>query len=457
MKPISDRYEQNEFISTLFGGRLYAGKDVSLQRPVFLYEVPVRGEQQAAAYVRSLRDASQADGLSPFLPIMDVEFDAETVRVVLHAKPGAPLLQCIRRRALPLREAAAIVGDFGRSLLAAAEERPLRFSLAADNIWVTDDNRLLVIDSWSVREPQERPALQLGRHLYRLAAGSESAPGDAETAIAHLWRHMQTWSPAQKDAVVSAIAGAWNEQSTLVSFVQQLSSLSGQTAKPFAPGGKPLHPEFHTEPHVQFPPERVDYEANGEAQREADDEAPMARERAAGWRRISRFGKRLSIGVTLSAIGIAVFVGVLALLIGSLGPKDKPAAMPPADAESSQADEPVKERPTSSSAGNEQAPDNSGNRTEKSAPPANPNPPADPDPPANPDSADTVTMPSLIGLTREEAEKRTLAAGLHYQFFLEPNERTAGTVFKQEPEPDSQVSKSVRITFWVSKGPPASR
>ncbi|WP_164984876.1 PASTA domain-containing protein [Ammoniphilus sp. CFH 90114] len=74
---------------------------------------------------------------------------------------------------------------------------------------------------------------------------------------------------------------------------------------------------------------------------------------------------------------------------------------------------------------------------------------------ASPPAGDGVTLdvPNLIGLTKEDAEKLSLEHGLHYQFFLEVNERQQGEVFKQDIPAGSKVEKETQITFWVSKGP----
>lgn len=61
-------------------------------------------------------------------------------------------------------------------------------------------------------------------------------------------------------------------------------------------------------------------------------------------------------------------------------------------------------------------------------------------------------MPNLLGFTQAEAEKRVLAAGLRYVYYLENNEETKGLVFKQEPKSGASIAKGDNISFWVSKG-----
>jgi beta-lactam-binding protein with PASTA domain len=57
----------------------------------------------------------------------------------------------------------------------------------------------------------------------------------------------------------------------------------------------------------------------------------------------------------------------------------------------------------------------------------------------------------LVGLTQAEAEKQALSSGLHYKYFIEPNGQAQGAVFKQEPQPGSNMSKGDNVTFWIGK------
>lgn len=94
--------------------------------------------------------------------------------------------------------------------------------------------------------------------------------------------------------------------------------------------------------------------------------------------------------------------------------------------------------------------------TDPTAPtePVTPENPTTPGEPAEPGTelpaVEQGKAPNLVGLTKEDAEKQALAAGLKYSFVIESQEGgTKGTVFKQEPAAGSEVKKGDRITFSV--------
>jgi hypothetical protein len=62
-----------------------------------------------------------------------------------------------------------------------------------------------------------------------------------------------------------------------------------------------------------------------------------------------------------------------------------------------------------------------------------------------------ITTPTLVGLTQAEAEKQAVSSGLHYKYFIEPNGQAQGAVFKQDPQPGSNISKGDNVTFWIGK------
>jgi eukaryotic-like serine/threonine-protein kinase len=72
------------------------------------------------------------------------------------------------------------------------------------------------------------------------------------------------------------------------------------------------------------------------------------------------------------------------------------------------------------------------------------------DVPSNPQQND-ITTPTLVGLSQAEAEKQALSSGLHYKYFIEPNGQAQGAVFKQDPQPGSNISKGDNVTFWIGK------
>ena len=67
-------------------------------------------------------------------------------------------------------------------------------------------------------------------------------------------------------------------------------------------------------------------------------------------------------------------------------------------------------------------------------------------------AADTVTVPSLLGKTADEAEQTLTGLGLTVERQLEDNEADANVVFGQDPEGDTRVEKGAKVILKVSQG-----
>ncbi|MGI8684077.1 MAG: Stk1 family PASTA domain-containing Ser/Thr kinase [Acidimicrobiales bacterium] len=67
-------------------------------------------------------------------------------------------------------------------------------------------------------------------------------------------------------------------------------------------------------------------------------------------------------------------------------------------------------------------------------------------------AATTVTVPSLLGKTADEAEQTLTGLGLTVERQLEDNEADANVVFGQDPEGDTKVEKGSKVILKVSQG-----
>lgn len=412
MKHFSNRYQTETFISPLGSGQLYLGKDLSLQRSVFIYEVPLHGKASVEEYIRKIGKAAYSTDHPHFMHILDIEVGHELIRVVMNYKAGCSFRHFIQKHPISFEDAVSMIIDFGQVLLDAAEERSLDFSLHPDNIWVTDDRKITVIDTWEAPEQNRRLSKELSGLLHQLITRSEKVPSGSEGFALHLNRFLHELSGAKKEAVVTAIANAWNGRLSLASFIQRLHFvLYGMQEEKSS--GEPQTT------NISLPPRSNEQSFPSEGETETSQNR---------WR-FFRLGKKLWQGMALSLLGLAVFAGVFALLIETTGHKEKP-------------EEPAV------SVSNEQ--------TRQPASPDKPNPEAPQKQTANTAPANgenTVQVPTLTGLTQEAAERQALAFGLRYTYYLEVNNQPAGIVFKQEPLPNEKVSKGSRVTFWVSKGP----
>ncbi|PYI55497.1 PASTA domain-containing protein [Paenibacillus flagellatus] len=473
MNKEQDRYALDALLSPLNGGRLYAGQDLALRRPVLVYEIPIRGTGSTDETVRAIGHASPSSGKPPFLHLLDVEVGADSIRVAIDFKKGQPFRQFVRMQPLPVQEAAAIVAEFGEALLDAAEDRALDVSLDPDNVWVTDDRKLHLIDGWSRSERGERLSKSVAGLLFLLVTGDERVPADSERIAHALRQSMRDASPALKSMAVSAVVNAWREQLSLSSLLQHLGRLSEAStvrgrettaARPAIEDVRPANAPRKAESAetARAFVRRIDDEPAEDAgtservrPEPAEDGVTDQSEPAKRRSPLLRVGKRIWQGLAFAVIGLTVFAVAFVLLVETMSRGDKEAAVPAGAA--------VEEKPQTGGAQKPEQPAKPGpsNASEKPADAAKP-PAAGGEGSSNGNGnggtvaateGDTVTVPSLVGLSKADAEKQALAAGLRYSYFLEANaQAAAGTVFKQDPAPDGKVAKGSRVTFYVSKG-----
>ncbi|MBD2861968.1 PASTA domain-containing protein [Paenibacillus oceani] len=444
MKPFSNRYILERLVTPLQQGTLYIGKDTALKRLVFIYEIPYQGETGKSGAIAGLSKASHGLHQPEFMHVLDVEVGEEQLRAVLNYKEGRPLRDFIQEHPLSFKEAASMVGDFGAALLDAAEQRPLDFSLEAGNLWVTEEMRINVIDTWNAPSFKDRLVKHLSGLLYQLVVGSLVVPAEAGTFSAQLRQAMRHVPSSVKETAITALTEGWQENITAADLVRIVSDMRPEIVHGDNRSGDPLAPPLPSRKEPRSPSDDHErrYEAvpdedpNDDLQAEADE--AEADEAVSDGRkgRLFRISKSLWIGGAFALVGVAVFVGVFTLLLGITGNKGEEApsvATPdqPAQQKQGPTEVPKKDQP---------APD-------PVKPPVTPAPGSG--------SGDVVDIPTLTGLAREDAEKLALAYGLKYEYFIEFGTQAAGTVIRQDPVPSKKVEKGSKVTFWVSKGPPS--
>lgn len=405
-KRINQRYELLEPIVPMRSGILYSGYDLSLNRELILFVVESQGEAHKQAYIRLLQEVAMFND-NRFLHILDVGIENNRIFAALKTFAGQPLIQCLKQHSYSTREIIAAVFELGKGVQDAMEHGISGFSVLSSNVWVGDDGQLQMINYWEKGEPAERGVQGLAGLLYQLLTHSDTLPDSLQAAEVSLRSVLEEMPESYRDMFMMTWRRAWNGQTTLSSFILFLQNAAQES---WTNEAQPIEEPFSDE------------------NKEIDDmEGAYPPQRGF----LSRAGIKLLIGA-----GVAGFSGLFLIFLFGLGGPDN--QNPTTDGHSNQREVAFNTPPATTVP----APQT---RDEQETP----IPAATEEPPA---SDGPVDVPSLIGLTREEAEKQALASGLRYKYFLEPNGSPANTVFKQDLEPGQKVAKGDSITFWVSKG-----
>jgi hypothetical protein len=427
-RSMEERYVTHSQIQTLSKKQLYYGEDLSLQRVVMLYLIHGLDNQNYDNYIRKFKIASSFVHAG-FQHILDTSIDDNSIFIVLEHKSGKPLLQYFKKQEWTFNQIITLISDLGVSMLDGMEEQITGFSVGADNLWLSEDDRLSFINFWEEGEPQFTGPLGLCSLIIQLSTGSTQIPDPYKALDNYLLQidHLQA-SPEQKSVLIKLVRRAYHGQASLSSLViglQGLLHIKSQSEDTFAytpPIAAPITAPIpepiklpSPAPVTRAPVQKQAIEASQNMDiLPSDDEEEEFEEVSVP------FYKRKSI----IALGL-FFVALLIWIIWPSGQNSK---------------NPVETSPAPS--------------VQSSLPPTATSTPL-PTPTENnsvvgPGGATTV--PNLVGMLLKDAEKQALKSGLHYKFKKEINaDASVGTVFKQDLIAGAAAVEGDLINFVVSK------
>jgi hypothetical protein len=394
------RYELKEPLIALHNGHLYKAQDLSLHRTVLLFLVNISPLHSAKTYIDSMGKNGHAEWPA-LMHILDVEVAEKQLAVIMPCESGKPLVQLLEKHSLSLAEIVEMLVTFGSELQNVQKHRLIDFSLRPSNIWLQQDGKLKVIHTWE-DGVLHNPSMELSKLFYQLVTKSSHIPDQLsmfEQELHLALQKLEVPKPYRNQLVQTAML-AMADQVPLTSWVRGLKQgFAGHV------GELQIHEQITA---------TVELNIVNTMKKKRSFSLPFS---------------KLWIGMGAFVASIVVFVSVLAILIEALGVGTTPKESLP----------PVVQNVSPPAA---------------AVPAAGPPAPKSVQPPVVPADAVQVQVPALTGLTREDAEKQSLASGLRYSFFLETNNQPAGSVFRQEPAPNETVAKGSSVTFWVSKGKP---
>lgn len=532
---IAERYQLNSVIFHLGGGILYEAVDMSLQRDVFIYVVENTDSGRAEEYRAAFGNVSHFSN-NRFFHMLNAGMSGQDFYVVFMAYSGMPLVKYAQRHALSSDKVLSMIYELGTSIQEALEEGVSRFPVTIDNVWVTADNQLIIMNYWTQAEEGEHGTTALYRLLYQLCTLHPHVPSQFDVVETRLYGALKDLNSAQRDLVLKLMRKVHAGDASLFTFMVGLREIMEQPDVPMQASRDVATPVFTAAPPLEEVPSRRpladsepdDVEADEDLAEDEDDDEYERKEAA------SFNGSKMLLIVACVCVFFAVLGGAV-IWANSLSKDNEPVAVTepgqeggsdtaaeqpdgsgdnadngavvPDGGDSGSVADPdtsVSSNGESSSSnggssssntdsgssagqGSQQPDTNAGTPTQPDTqypgttdPGTTPTEPGTTDPgttppgtgmpdtgtptePANPgtetppaEAGQTgegeVQVPSLIGLTLEEAEEQVKAAGLRWSYFKENSEeQPAGQIFKQEPEAGAAIKKGERVTFYISR------
>ncbi|EHQ61065.1 hypothetical protein PDENDC454_16953 [Paenibacillus dendritiformis C454] len=532
---IAERYQLNSVIFHLGGGILYEAVDMSLQRDVFIYVVENTDSGRAEEYRAAFGNVSHFSN-NRFFHMLNAGMSGQDFYVVFMAYSGMPLVKYAQRHALSSDKVLSMIYELGTSIQEALEEGVSRFPVTIDNVWVTADNQLIIMNYWTQAEEGEHGTTALYRLLYQLCTLHPHVPSQFDVVETRLYGALKDLNSAQRDLVLKLMRKVHAGDASLFTFMVGLREIMEQPDVPMQASRDVATPVFTAAPPLEELPSRPpladsepnDVEADEDLAEDEDDDEYERKEAA------SFNGSKMLLIVACVCVFFAVLGGAV-IWANSLSKDNEPVAVTEPGQEGGSdtaAEQPdgsgdnadngavvpdggdsgsVADPDTSVSSNGESSSSNGGSSSSNTdsgssagqgsqQPDTNPGTPTQPDTqhpgttdpgttptepgttdpgttppgtgmpdtgtptdPANPgteippaEAGQTgegeVQVPSLIGLTLEEAEEQVKAAGLRWSYFKENSEeQPAGQIFKQEPEAGAAIKKGERVTFYISR------
>ncbi|MCY9659675.1 PASTA domain-containing protein [Paenibacillus chondroitinus] len=399
---LANRYRIVQPLKQMTNGLIVRGKDVTSERDVLLY---IFQESDALAHEEVLRWMKKASQISNefFMQMLDFGSEEGSLYAVLRAESGSLLSDRLNDVEVTGNKALTYVHELAIAIREAQLKQQMAYSVEVNNLWITDNGQLQIMNRWTEGSNGRRGAPGLGLLLYQLAAKSDIPTSSMSAYSFEMGLLFADMAEATRERAVALACKAYEGLCTLEDFQLELEGILGISSN-------------KREPRTQF-----DAKPSTFSEKKVIRKWPL-----------------------IAFAGVCVLVLVIFL------------SMRPHEDYASDAKMPTTAMTDPASVST------SGEDSSKSS--AAPTPDRTPTPSVEPGDAQTQSsgdsagqdqvgvVPDLVNRTREEAENMALDAGLRYEFFLESSSAAKGTVFKQDIPPGTAIQNGDRITFWVSKG-----
>ncbi|WP_028595480.1 Stk1 family PASTA domain-containing Ser/Thr kinase [Paenibacillus assamensis] len=234
---IADRYEINGEIMQSDDGVWYRALDTSLNREVFILLIRPEARSYSEAFPQLFSEVGHVSNES-FLQILNAGTNEEQRYVVFHARKGMPMYQYAERHAVKLQKTLRWVQTAGELLLQGERSGLPSFSVSFDNLWITDNDEILVMNYWKEAVGSRTGPVGLSQLLYQLSTLHALAPRQYDIYESRVQSILKHELPAQRDAVLALTKRVYESDVAVSEYVHTLEEIRERPhslVKPAAP------------------------------------------------------------------------------------------------------------------------------------------------------------------------------------------------------------------------------
>lgn len=462
-----DRYMIYEQLQPLADGILYSGRDISLQRDVFLFVI----QKEKANLESFMQTLSKVSGFSNsrFFHILNAGETAESFYAVLTAWTGTALSMALEKHTLSPQEIISEVLALGTSIMDALEAGITEVNVTAENLWLTQDKKMYILDIWTKSYGEHTHVKGLCRLIYQLGVYSSSVPADWEQKPDVPLPAFSEWNETSAQALMNLAWLGFHGEHTLSSFMLELHTILEQSGvvvpsishKVVRAKQKIAENTMYEATSTEEDPfATVEYERRTDESETEESTSP------------SKTLNRLTVVFTCVVVAILAVAMVWSNVLDREGENQSVADevsdhneipdVERGDLQIGQKDaneQPVDSQDDTAAADDETNQNDEGGSQASGDVGSFVNPGNIEDQGSDErgseagrtDQDELFDTPSLLGMTLKEAEQHAYDSGLHWEYFIINSDKEQGKVFMQQPEPGEPIEKGDRVTFWVSR------
>ncbi|MCY9531723.1 MULTISPECIES: PASTA domain-containing protein [Paenibacillus] len=296
---IGERYQLCKVILHLADGVLYEAIDLSLKRDVFIYLVENKGLDKAEQCKKAFGQISHFSN-NRFFHMLNAGTSGSDFFVVFTSYNGMPLAKYIQHHALSANKTLSLLYEVGKAIQDALESNITNFSVSVDNLWITEDHQVLVMNYWSEAPTERCGTLGLCYLLYQLSTLHLNVPQYYEMYESRLAGALKELSPGQKEALLSLVQSVYLGEISQFSFMLTLREIMDSPNIPVKTIGG-----IYTPPVPKVDPELL---ITAEEEAEEEEAAPYEADNAENVGR-----KKMILILACAAVFICVLGGAVML------------------------------------------------------------------------------------------------------------------------------------------------
>lgn len=230
---IDNRYEITRELMRSEDGIWYMANDTALKREIIIlltelneYETLLKTQREMMNIGNMTSDA--------FLQILNAGRYEDYSFIIFQCNTGMPLFQYVERHAVSLQSVLQWVYRAGYLLQEGQRAGLPEFSVSFDNLWITHDHEILVMNYWKEARGNRTGVIGLMQLLYQCCTLHALAPRQLDIFADRMQSALKNEHPARKQSVITLVTSTFENEPSLNHYLVMLKEVLDERFVPLA-------------------------------------------------------------------------------------------------------------------------------------------------------------------------------------------------------------------------------